>query len=91
MMKSSQPPSGDDTRKVPVGGHQLMRVTHLRHREGLALCEDEAGRSRLVDISRVVAVVRGDWLLVVRGVAVNLLEGSGRTPSPLPPPRGETE
>jgi hydrogenase maturation factor len=55
---------------------QPMRVTHVRRHESLALCADERGRHRLVDIARALDVVRGDRVLVHRGVVIAVLQSS---------------
>ena len=47
-----------------------MRVRQVDEARGLALCEDEDGRSSSVEIALVDAVAVGDELLVHAGTAI---------------------
>jgi hydrogenase assembly chaperone HypC/HupF len=47
-----------------------MRVRRIDEERGLALCEDEDGRSSSVEIALVDAVAVGDELLVHAGTAI---------------------
>jgi hypothetical protein len=47
-----------------------MRVVRIDEERELALCEDDSGQRRTVEIALVVPVVEGDELLVHAGTAI---------------------
>ena len=71
-MESLSPHCGPDGHCITCGDDaKPMRVVHVDAGSGLALCEDEAGAQRTVEIGLIDPVDAGDHVLVHADVALS--------------------
>ena len=76
-MEGVAPHCGPDGHCITCGDDaKAMRVLRVDAAHGLALCEDEAGARRSVEIGLVDPVDPGDRVLVHADVALSTLRGA---------------